>query len=209
MRMISNFKYKSPSPGIITLFLVDVIVRLNNKLWYQLHNIYIMVWAYMFQAVNLPICWQKRGKFRLTTNYHQYKAQQKWLKVGLKPSTFLLLDSWVQAESESRLKSGLTLTFVGLADSDSDSDPLDSDSDSDSGPMDSDSDSDSGQMDSDSHLMDSDSGLMDSDSDSDSGLVDSDSLPDSRVRTHSNTGCCNPFSRFSKLNPLWNWFWYQ
>ena len=53
--------------------------------------------------------------------------------------------------------------------------------------MDSDSDSDSGQMDSDSHLMDSDSGLMDSDSDSDSGLVDSDSLPDSRVRTHSNT----------------------
>ena len=73
-------------------------------------------------------------------------------------------------------------------DSDSDSDPLDSDSDSDSGPMDSDSDSDSGPMDSDSHLMDSDSGLMDSDSDSDSGLVDSDSLPDSRVRTHSNTG---------------------
>ena len=50
---------------------------------------------------------------------------------------------------------------------------------------DSDSDSDSGPMDSDSHLMDSDSGLMDSDSDS--GLVDSDSLPDSRVRTHSNT----------------------
>ena len=47
-------------------------------------------------------------------------------------------------------------------------------------------DSDSGPMDSDSHLMDSDSGLMDSDSDS--GLVDSDSLPDSRVRTHSNTG---------------------
>ena len=57
--------------------------------------------------------------------------------------------------------------------------------------MDSDSDSDSGQMDSDSHLMDSDSGLMDSDSDSDSGLVDSDSLPDSRVRTHSNTGNFN------------------
>ena len=53
--------------------------------------------------------------------------------------------------------------------------------------MDSDSDSDSGPMDSDSHLMDSDSGQMDSDSDSDSGLVDSDSLPDSRVRTHSNT----------------------
>ena len=53
--------------------------------------------------------------------------------------------------------------------------------------MDSDSDSDSGPVDSDSHLMDSDSGLMDSDSDSDSGLVDSDSLPDSRVRTHSNT----------------------
>ena len=101
-------------------------------------------------------------------------AQQKWLKVGLKLSTFLLLDSWVQAESG--LKSGLTLTSVGLADSDSDSDPLDSDSDS--GPMDSDSDS---------GPMDSDSGLMDSDSDSDSGLVDSDSLPDSRVRTHSNT----------------------
>ena len=53
-----------------------------------------------------------------------------------------------------------------------------------------DSDLDSGPMDSDSHLMDSDSGLMDSDSDSDSdsGLEDSDSLPDSRVRTHSNTG---------------------
>ena len=49
-----------------------------------------------------------------------------------------MLDSWVQAES------GLTLTSVGLADSDSDSDPLDSDSDSDSGLMDSDSDSDSG-----------------------------------------------------------------
>ena len=61
---------------------------------------------------------------------------------------------------------------------------MDSDSDLDSGVMD--SDSDSGPMDSDSHLMDSDSGLMDSDSDS--GLVDSDSLPDSRVRTHSNTG---------------------
>ena len=134
----------------------------------------------MFPAVILSICWQKRGKFRL-----QYKAQQKWLKVGLKQSTFLLLDSWVQAESG--LKSGLTLTSVGLADSDSDSDPLDSDSDSDSGLMDSDSDSDSGPMDSDSHLMDSDSGLMDSDSDSDSGLVDSDSVPDSRVRTHSNT----------------------
>ena len=70
------------------------------------------------------------------------------------------MDSWVQAESG--LKSGLTLTSVGLTDSDSDSDPLDSDSDS-------------------------DSGLMDSDSDSDSDLVDSDSLPDSRVRTHSNT----------------------
>ena len=80
----------------------------------------------------------------------------------LKYSTFLLLDSWVQAES------GLTLASVGLADSDSDSD---------SGPVDSDSDSDSGPMDSDSHLMDSDS-----------GLVDSDSLPDSWVRTHSNTG---------------------
>ena len=93
------------------------------------------------------------------------------------------MDSWVQAESG--LKSGLTLTSVGLTDSDSDSDPLDSDSDSDSGLMD--SDSDSGPMDSDSHLMDSDSGLMDSDSDSDSDLVDSDSLPDSRVRTHSNT----------------------
>ena len=50
-----------------------------------------------------------------------------------------------------------------------------------------DSDWDSGPVDSDSHLMDSDSDLMDSDSDSDSGLVDSDSLPDSRVRTHSNT----------------------
>ena len=125
---------------------------------------------------------KKKEIYRLTTNY-QYKAQQKWLKVRLKYSTFLLLDSWVQAES------GLTLTSVGLADSDSDSDPLDSDSDSDSdsGPVDSDSDSDSGPMDSDSHLMDSDSGLMDSDSDSDSGLVDSDSLPDSRVRTHSNT----------------------
>ena len=116
-----------------------------------------MVWAY-YVSCGL------RGKFRLTTNY-QYKVQQKWLKV----STFLLLDSWVRAES------GLTLTSVGLADSDSDS-----------GPMDSDSDSDSGPMDSDSRLMDSDSGLMDSDSDS--GLVDSDSLPDSRVRTHSNTG---------------------
>ena len=92
------------------------------------------------------------------------------IKVGLKYSTFLLLDSWVQAESG--LKSGLTLTSVGLTDSDSDSD---------SGPVDSDSD----PMDSDSHLMDSDSGLMDSDSDS--GLVDSDSLPDSRVWTHSNT----------------------
>ena len=154
----------------------------------------------MFHAVNLSIlvCWQKRAKFRLTTNYHQYKAQQK---VGLKQSTFLLLDSWVQAES------GLTLTFVGLADSDSDSDsdPLDSDSDSDSGPMDSDSDSDSGQMDSDSHLMDSDSGLMDSDSDSDSGLVDSDSLPDSRVRTHSNTdieshGLLNFFTSVQIMN---------
>ena len=91
------------------------------------------------------------------------------------------MDSWVQAES------GLTLTVFGLADSDSDSDPLDSDSDSDSdsGPVDSDSDSDPGPVDSDSHLLDSDSGLMDSDSDS--GLVDSDSLPDSRVRTHSNT----------------------
>ena len=82
------------------------------------------------------------------------------------------MDSWVQAES------GLTLTSVGLADSDSDSDPLDSASDS---------DSDSGPMDLDSHLMDSDSDLMDSDSDSDSDLVDSDSLPDSRVWTHSNT----------------------
>ena len=85
----------------------------------------------------------------MTTNY-QYKAQQKRLKVGLKYSTFLLLDSWVQ--TESGLKSGLTLTSVGLADLDSD--PLDSDSDSDFGPVD--SDSDSGPVDSDSHLMDSD-----------------------------------------------------
>ena len=41
-----------------------------------------MVWANMFHAVNLFICWQKRGKFRLTTNYHQYKAQQKWSMQG-------------------------------------------------------------------------------------------------------------------------------
>ena len=80
--------------------------------------------------------------------------------------------------------------------------------------MDSDSDSDSGPMDSDSHLMDSDSdsGLMDSDSDSDSDsdLVDSDSLPDSRVRTHSNTAASTPElnqnllhdSAFSPTRPL-------
>ena len=49
----------------------------------------------MFPAVNLSIK-QVRGKFRLTTNY-QYKAQQKWLKVGWKIALFY---SWTH---ESRL----------------------------------------------------------------------------------------------------------
>ena len=74
-------------------------------------------------------------EFKLTTNESIQGSAKIWLKVRLKYSTFLLFNSWLQAES------GLTLTFVGLADSDSDSDPLDLDSDSDSGPMDSDSDS--------------------------------------------------------------------
>ena len=100
-------------------------VGLNNKLWYQLglHN--IMVWAYMFPAVNLSIK-QKRGKFRLTTNY-QYKAQQKLLKVGwnialfycwthdsrLSPDSFwLLLDSRTRTRTLTHWTRTRTRTLV-------------------------------------------------------------------------------------------------
>ena len=78
----------------------------------------------MFQAVNLSICWQKRGKFRLTTNYHQYKAQQKWLKVGLKLKHFsivgLMSPGWVRTQVRTHsdfcwtLGLGLWPTGLGL-----------------------------------------------------------------------------------------------
>ena len=65
----------------------------------------------------------KKGKFRLTTNY-QYKAQQKWLKVGLKHFSIVGLMSpgwvWTQVRTHSDfcwtrgLGLGLWLTGLGL-----------------------------------------------------------------------------------------------